>query len=65
METVTFNKSLHIGKKIERVRKLRGLTQDEVGAGLGISKQAVSKLEQSESIDEERLDGKLQRRENF
>jgi transcriptional regulator with XRE-family HTH domain len=56
METVTFNKSLHIGKKIERVRKLRGLTQDEVGAGLGISKQAVSKLEQSESIDEERLD---------
>jgi transcriptional regulator with XRE-family HTH domain len=56
METVTYNKSLHIGKKIERVRKLRGLTQDEVGAGLGISKQAVSKLEQSESVDEERLD---------
>jgi transcriptional regulator with XRE-family HTH domain len=56
METVTYNKPIHIGKKIERVRKLRGLTQDEVGAGLGISKQAVSKLEQSESIDEERLD---------
>jgi transcriptional regulator with XRE-family HTH domain len=44
-----------IGKKIERVRKLRGLTQEEVGAGLGISKQALSKLEQSEEIDEERL----------
>jgi transcriptional regulator with XRE-family HTH domain len=27
-----------------------------VGAGLGITKQAVSKLEQSESIEEERLE---------
>jgi transcriptional regulator with XRE-family HTH domain len=56
MEKATYNKPIHIGKKIERVRKLRGLTQDEVGDGLGISKQAVSKLEQSESIDDERLD---------
>lgn len=49
------NKPLNIGKKIERVRKLRGLTQEEIGAGLDISKQAVSKLEQSETIDDERL----------
>ncbi len=56
MESVSYNKPIHIGKKIERVRKLRGMTQDEVGTGLGISKQAVSKLEQSESLDDDRLD---------
>jgi len=55
METATKAKILHIGRKIERVRKLRGLTQEEVGTGLGITKQAVSKLEQSETIDDERL----------
>lgn len=56
METATKTKILHIGRKIERVRKLRGLTQEEVGVGLGITKQAVSKLEQSETIEEERLE---------
>jgi len=55
MEPQTSIKALNIGRKIERIRKLRGLTQDDLGNGLGISKQAVSKLEQSENIDEERL----------
>ncbi|WP_158826970.1 helix-turn-helix domain-containing protein [Mucilaginibacter lacusdianchii] len=55
MESFTNTKSPLIGKKIERVRKLRGLTQEEVGQGLGMSKQAFSKLEQSESIEDERL----------
>ena len=55
METNLTNKPLVIGKKIERIRRLRGLTQEDLGEGLGISKQAVSKLEQSESIDEIRL----------
>lgn len=56
MDTLVKNKSFPIGKKVERIRKLRGLTQEEVGLGLGISKQAVSKLEQSDSIEVERLD---------
>ncbi|GAC1312041.1 MAG: helix-turn-helix transcriptional regulator [Mucilaginibacter sp.] len=56
METQTPKMAAHIGYKIERVRKLRGLTQDDLGKGLGISKQAVSKLEQSETIEEERLE---------
>lgn len=55
METATKIKPSFIGKKIERVRKLRGLTQEDVGQSLGISKQAFSKLEQSEEIEEERL----------
>lgn len=56
METNTQTKpTLFIGRKVERVRKLRGLTQEEVASDLGISKQALSKLEQSETIEEERL----------
>jgi transcriptional regulator with XRE-family HTH domain len=56
METITNNSTLHKGRKVERVRKLRGYTQTELGTRLGgISKQAVSKIEQSEEIDDERL----------
>jgi transcriptional regulator with XRE-family HTH domain len=47
---------LHIGRKIERIRSLRGMTQAQLGEKLGgISKQAVSKIEQTESMDDERL----------
>ncbi|WP_233530587.1 helix-turn-helix domain-containing protein [Gelidibacter salicanalis] len=48
--------SLHRGRKIERIRKLRGMTQTELASNLGgISKQAVSKMEQSENISDEKL----------
>lgn len=47
---------VHIGRKIERIRSLRGMTQSQLGEKLGgISKQAVSKIEQSENMDDERL----------
>jgi len=56
METIANTLTLHKGRKIERVRKLRGLTQAQLGERLGgISKQAVSKIEQSEEIDDSRL----------
>lgn len=56
METITNTLTLHKGRKIERIRKLRGLTQAQLGERLGgISKQAVSKIEQSEEIDDSRL----------
>ncbi|MEA5403012.1 helix-turn-helix transcriptional regulator [Arcicella sp. DC2W] len=46
----------HLGRKIERIRSLRGMTQSQLGEKLGgISKQAVSKIEQSENLDDERL----------
>lgn len=48
-------KPLHIGRNIERVRKLRGFTQEFVSKSLNISKQAVSLIEQSEQIEEDRL----------
>ena len=55
METVDYTNMLHVGRKIERVRRLRGMTQTQLGDALGISKQAISKMEQTEQLDDERL----------
>ena len=46
---------MHIGKKIERIRLLRGMTQTDLGEFLGITKQSVSKMERSQHIDEDKL----------
>lgn len=54
METST--KTNHIGRKISRLRELRGMKQEALASELGISQQAVSKLEQSETIEEEVLE---------
>lgn len=55
METSNFTDTFHIGRKIERIRRLRGMTQTDLGETMGISKQAVSKMEQTEQVDDERL----------
>jgi transcriptional regulator with XRE-family HTH domain len=55
METETYTNALHIGRKIERIRRLRGMTQTELGDLLGVTKQAVSKMEQTEKIDDEKM----------
>lgn len=50
------NNPINIGRKIERVRSLRGMSQSQLGEKLGgITKQAVSKMEQSETIEDDRL----------
>jgi transcriptional regulator with XRE-family HTH domain len=49
-------KKNHIGRKIERIRELRGIKQETLASGLGITQQAVSKMEQSEKIDDEKLE---------
>ena len=54
-DTILYTPTQHIGRKIERVRKLVGKNQTELGEALGITKQAVSKMEQSDKIDDERL----------
>lgn len=46
----------HIGRKIARIRELRGMKQDALAMELGISQQAVSKIEQSETVEEETLE---------
>jgi transcriptional regulator with XRE-family HTH domain len=55
METIDYTNMPHIGRKVERVRRLRGMTQAELGDILGITKQAVSKMEQAEKIEDDRL----------
>ena len=56
METTTKPQAIHIGRKISRIRELRGMKQDTLAAELGISQQAISKIEQSENVDEEILE---------
>ena len=55
MENEINTNATHIGRKIERIRRLRGMTQTDLGDLLGITKQAVSKMEQSEKIEDERI----------
>lgn len=55
MENENNTNVTHIGRKIERIRRLRGMTQTDLGDLLGITKQAVSKMEQSEKIEDDRI----------
>jgi len=55
MEMDNYTNTLHIGRKIERIRRLRGMTQSDLGDILGVTKQAVSKMEQTEQME----DGKI------
>lgn len=48
--------STHLGRKISRIRELRGMKQEALAFELGISQQAVSKMEQSEKIEDEVLE---------
>lgn len=46
----------NIGQKIQRFRELKGIKQESLATGLGISRQSVSKIEQSDSIDDDLLE---------
>lgn len=48
--------TLHIGRKISRIRELRGMKQETLAAELGVSQQTVSKIEQSEKIEDDVLE---------
>jgi transcriptional regulator with XRE-family HTH domain len=54
--TTSTQQHMHIGRKIERIRILRGIKQETLAASLGISQQAVSRMESSEQVDDERLE---------
>ncbi len=47
----TTNTTNHIGRKISRIRELRGLKQEALAIELGVSQQTVSNIEKSESIE--------------
>lgn len=46
----------HIGRKISRIRELRGMKQEALAEALNISQQAVSKIEQSEEVEHSKLE---------
>ena len=51
----TLTKPNHIGRKISRIRELRDMKQEALAQALGMSQQTVSAIENSETIDEEKL----------
>jgi len=46
----------HIGRKISKLRELRGMKQEALATALGISQQAISKIEQSEDVEDQALE---------
>lgn len=48
--------TLHIGRKISKIRELKGIKQETLAHELDISQQAVSKIEQSADVDGEALE---------
>lgn len=56
METSTKSNKMHIGRKISRIREIRGIKQDFLAIELGISQQTISKIEQSEDVDDATLE---------
>lgn len=51
----TTAKPNHIGRKISRIRELRDMKQEALAQALGTNQQAVSIMENSETIEEEKL----------
>jgi len=45
----------HIGRKISRIRELRGMKQEALAMALGVSQQTVSVIENSEALEDTKL----------
>jgi transcriptional regulator with XRE-family HTH domain len=48
--------TIHIGRKISKIRELKGIKQDALASELGISQQAISKIEQSAEVEDDALE---------
>ena len=48
-------KPRHIGRNISRIRELKDMKQDTLAFALGITQQTISNIENSETVDEQRL----------
>jgi len=45
----------HIGRKIVRIRELKGMKQETLATMIGVSQQTISRIEQSREVDEDKL----------
>lgn len=43
--------TLHHGRNVKRIREILGVKQDLLATSLGLSQQAISQLEQKETVD--------------
>lgn len=53
---MTTTKPKHIGRNISRIRELRGMKQEALAIAIGVSQQTISNIENSENIDEDKLE---------
>lgn len=51
----TTAKPSHIGRKISKIRELRGMKQEALAMAIGVSQQTISNIENSEEVEEEVL----------
>ena len=47
---------MHIGRKISRIREIKGIKQDFLAMEMGVSQQTISKIEQSEEVEDSTLE---------
>ncbi len=52
---MTTQNPTHIGRKISRIRELRGMKQEALALALGVSQQTISNMENSEELEDSRL----------
>ena len=55
MTMKTSAKPSHIGRKISKIRELRGMKQEALAMAIGVSQQTISNIENSEEVEEEVL----------
>jgi len=51
----TSTKPSHIGRKISKIRELRGMKQEALAMAIGVSQQTISNIENSEEVEEDVL----------
>ena len=52
MTMKTSDKPSHIGRKISKIRELRGMKQEALAMAIGVSQQTISNIENSEEVEE-------------
>ncbi|GAA6766252.1 helix-turn-helix domain-containing protein [Flavobacterium johnsoniae] len=52
----TLSRPKHIGRNISRIRELRDMKQEALAQALGTSQQTISAIENSETIDDTKLE---------
>jgi len=56
MQTEATPKLVHEGRNVKRIREIFGIKQEALAMDLGVSQQAVSKLEEREILDKDMLE---------